>query len=181
EAWRLGPRAPVPDLVRFTDATDAAMRGHALFSLARLRAAPGAAQLIRALGDQDLQVRTVAARGINKALVDSARLAPRPAIHGLRPLLAAAEAFGAARARDRLETQLADLDGRVVAQALQALQRIVPAGDTALVRRARGLLAHADPAVRSVAADLIGRHPDVEDVALLVAAYRRADGDPFND
>jgi len=40
----------------------------------------------------------------------------------------AAEAFGAARglrARDRLQAQLADPDGRVVAQALQALQRIV--------------------------------------------------------
>ena len=283
EAWRLGTRAPVRDLVRFADATDGAMRGHALFSLARLRAAPGAAQLIRALGDQDLQVRTVAARGINKALVDSARLDARSAIDGLRPLLTdasahvrinalralasfrdstlaavvtpliadrdigvavqaettlgvlqgsaavaalrprltnsvfaerrqalialaqadsaagvaaaapvatdadwrwrsvAAEAFGAARARDRLETQLADPDGRVVAQALQALQRVVPAADTGLLRRARGLLGHADPAVRSVAADLIGRHPDVADVALLVAAYRRADGDPFND
>ena len=93
----------------------------------------------------------------------------------------AAEAFGAARARDRLEAQLADPDGRVVAQALQALQRIVPATDTALVARARVLLTHADPAVRSVAADLIGRHPAIDDVDLLVAAYTRAEGDAFND
>src|SRR5204862_7665761 len=68
EAWRLGPRAPVPDLVRFTDATDAAMRGHALFSLARLPGAPGAAQLTRALGDPDLQVPTVPARGLKNTL-----------------------------------------------------------------------------------------------------------------
>jgi len=283
EAWRLGARAPVAALITFTDDPDAGIRWRALYSLARLRAAPGAARLVRALGDADPQIRAVAARGISKALLDSARLDPRGAIDGLRPLLAdgnsqvrinalralgslrdstlagavaplaadrdigvavqaettlgalrgatavqalrprlassvfalkrqavialaqadsatgvaaatpiagdadwrwrsvAAEAFGAARARDRLETQLADPDGRVVAQALQALQRIVAAPDSGLRARARGLLAHADPAVRSVAADILGRLPDVEDVDLLVAAYRRAEGDPFND
>jgi cyclophilin family peptidyl-prolyl cis-trans isomerase len=95
----------------------------------------------------------------------------------------AAEAFGAAHARDRLEGQLADPDGRVVAQALQALLRIQPATgpDSALHVRARALLTHADPAVRSVAADILARRPAVDDVDALVAAYRRADGDPFND
>jgi cyclophilin family peptidyl-prolyl cis-trans isomerase/HEAT repeat protein len=283
ESWRLGARAGVSQLVRFTDATDAAARYPALYSLARLRAAPGAASLIRALRDADQQVRIVAARGISKALVDSAKLDPRGAIDGLRPLLndrdphlrvnalralasfrdsglasavvplvadreinvavqaettlgvlrgsaaiealrgrlassvfaikrqalialaqadstsgvtaaatltsdadwrwrsVAAEVFGAARARERLEAQLADPDGRVVAQTLQALQRIAPATDSALLARARVLLTHADPAVRSVAADLLARHPSTDDVDLLVAAYARAEGDPFND
>ncbi|HXM38245.1 MAG TPA: peptidylprolyl isomerase [Gemmatimonadales bacterium] len=283
EAWRLGARAPVAELIAFTDHADADTRWRALYSLARLRAAPGAARLVRALTDRDPQIRAVAARGISKALLDSAKLDPRGAIDGLRPLLedrntqvrinalralasfrdsvlaaavaplaadrdigvavqaettlgvsggaaaiqalrprlansvfalkrqavialaqadsaagvaaaaavagdaewrwrsVAAEAFGAARARDRLETQLADPDGRVVAQALQALQRIVLAADSGLRGRARALLAHPDPAVRSVAADILGRQPDVEDVDLLVAAYRRAEGDPFND
>ena len=283
ESWRLGPRAPVAELVRFTDAFDAATRWRALYSLARLRAAPGAAPLIRALSDGDAQTRTVAARGLGKALLDSARLDPRDAVAGLRRLLAdpdahirinalrtlasfrdstvssavvplvadrdigvavqaettlgvlrgaaalaalrprltnsvfalkrqaiialaqadsgagvaaavavgsdadwrwrsvAAEAFGAARARDRLDGQLADPDGRVVAQALQALQRIVPADDSSLRARARALLTHADPAVRSVAADLLARHPNGDDVDLLVVAYTRAAGDPFND
>ena len=283
ESWRVGPRAPVAELVRFTDAFDAATRWRALYSLARLRAAPGAAPLIRALSDGDAQTRTVAARGLGKALLDSARLDPRDAVAGLRRLLAdpdahirinalrtlasfrdstvssavvplvadrdigvavqaettlgvlrgaaalaalrprltnsvfalkrqaiialaqadsgagvaaavavgsdadwrwrsvAAEAFGAARARDRLEGQLADPDGRVVAQALQALQRIVPADDSSLRARARALLTHADPAVRSVAADLLARHPNGDDVDLLVVAYTRAAGDPFND
>src|SRR5207302_1392287 len=72
-------------------------------------------------------------------------------------------------------------DGRVVAQALQALQRIVPADDSSLRARARALLTHADPAVRSVAADLLARHPNGDDVDLLVVAYTRAAGDPFND
>ena len=283
ESWRLGARASVVDLVRFTDAPDAATRWRALYSLARLRAVSGAAPLIRALGDPDAPTRTVAARGLSKALLDSARLDPREATAALRRLLAdgdahirvnalralasfrdstlagavvplvadrdigvavqaettlgvlrgaaalaalrprltnsvfalkrqaiiavaqadsgagvaaavavgndadwrwrsvAAEALGAARARDRLEGQLADPDGRVVAQALQALQRIVPADDAPLRARARVLLAHADPAVRSVAADLLARHPTADDIDPLVAAYVRAERDPFND
>jgi cyclophilin family peptidyl-prolyl cis-trans isomerase/HEAT repeat protein len=285
EAWRLGSRAPVPTLVSFTDAPDPGTRWRALYSLGRLRAAPGAARLVRALADRDLQVRTIAARGISKALLDSARMNPREAIDALRPLLddpdahlrinalralgsfrdstlvpalsplaadrdigvavqaetalglsrgaaalqalrtrlsssvfavkrqaviaiaqadsasgvaaasgvagdadwrwrsVAAEAFGAARARDRLEAQLADPDGRVVAQALQALQRVVPGTppDSSLHARARSLLTHADPAVRSVAADIVGANPRVDDVDVLVTAYRRAEGDNFND
>jgi cyclophilin family peptidyl-prolyl cis-trans isomerase len=283
EAWRLGARAPVSELVRFADATVPITRWRALYSLARLRVAAAAAPLVRALADPDQQTRVVAARGISKALVDSARLDARSVTNALRPLLddrdahlrinalralasfrdsaladavvplvadrdigvavqaettlgvlrgsvaiaalrprltssvfalkrqalialaqadsaagvaagaavtgdadwrwrsVAAEAFGAARARDRLEAQLADPDGRVVAQALQALQRIVPATDTLLPARARALITHSDPAVRSVAAELLGRRPDVNDVDLLVAAYTRAEGDPFND
>lgn len=283
EAWRLGARAPVSQLVRFAEARGAGTRWRALYSLGRLRAAAGAPLLVRALSDEDQDTRAVAARGITHALLDSARLNPRGAVDALRPLLAdqgaqirvnalraiaslrdssvaalvapliadrdigvavqaettlgvirgapavpalrdrltnsvfairrqafialaqadsvagvtaaatltgdadwrwrsvAAEAFGAARARDRLEGQLADPDGRVVAQALQALQRVVPATDTALLLRARSLIGHADPAVRSIAADLIGRHPSVDDVDVLVAAYNRAEGDPFND
>jgi cyclophilin family peptidyl-prolyl cis-trans isomerase/HEAT repeat protein len=283
EAWRLGARAPVAQLVAFADAAEFATRWRALYSLARLRTPAAAAPLVRALGDREAQIRTVAARGVSKALLDTARVDARGAIDGLRPLLedrdahvrinalraigsfrdsalavlvvplvsdrdigvavqaettlgvlrgataiaalrprlansvfavkrqaiialgqadsaagvtaagsvsgdadwrwrsVAAEAFGAARARDRLEAQLGDPDGRVVAQALQALQRIVPAADTALHARARSLIGHPDPAVRSVAAELLGRTPDVADVDLLVAAYQRAEGDPFND
>ena len=93
----------------------------------------------------------------------------------------AAEAFGAARDRGRLEAQLADADGRVVAQALQALARVVAASDTTFDPRARQLLTHSDPAVRSVAADVLARHPAVADVDVLAQAYARAAGDPFDD
>ena len=93
----------------------------------------------------------------------------------------AAEALGAARDRGRLEAQLADLDGRVVVQALQALQRLVPDSDSSLSPRARTLLLHADAAVRSVAADLLARHPVVDDVDRLADAYMRAATDTFND
>ena len=283
ESWRLGTRAPISQLVRFTDAGDAGTRWRALYALGRLRAKEGAAPLVRGLSDPDPQTRTIAARGISKALLDSARIEPRDAIAALRRLLddrdahirinalralasfrdssvaravvplvgdrdigvavqaettlgvsrgsvaiaalgprltssvftlkrqailalaqadsaagiaaaaavsgdadwrwrsVAAEAFGATRARDRLEALLSDPDGRVVAQALQALQRVVPASDSTLDARARALVTHADPAVRSVAADLLARHPHLEDVELLVTAYRRAESDPFND
>ena len=93
----------------------------------------------------------------------------------------ACEAFGAARDRARLEGALADPDGRVVAEALQALGRVVADSDAALLARARELLGHADPPVRSVAADLLARRPDVADVDRLVTAYQRAAGDPFDD
>jgi cyclophilin family peptidyl-prolyl cis-trans isomerase/HEAT repeat protein len=283
EAWRLGTRAPVAQLTTFADAPDAGTRWRALYALGRLRARQGAARLVAALDDREPAVRAIAARGVSRALLDSARIDHRGATDRLRlllqdpdaqvrinalralgsfrdsslargvvPLLAdphigvavqaettlgalggaaavealrprlttsvfavrrqavialaqadsaagiaagtglvgeadwrlrsvAAEAFGAARARTALETQLADPDGRVVAQALQALQRIVPAEDTSLVARARRLLAHADPAVRSVAAELLGRHPDPSDVEALAEAFRRAGSDPFND
>ncbi len=93
----------------------------------------------------------------------------------------AAEAFGAARNRARLEELLADADGRVAVQALQALQRIVAASDTVLPARARDLLLHADAGVRSVAADLLARHPAVADVDRLADAYLRAARDTFDD
>jgi cyclophilin family peptidyl-prolyl cis-trans isomerase len=93
----------------------------------------------------------------------------------------AAEAYAAARARDRLETMVQDGDGRVVAQALDGLSRAVPEADTTIRALGRRLLAHDDPAVRSLAADLLGRVPETQDVDALVAAFRRAQSDPFND
>jgi len=93
----------------------------------------------------------------------------------------AAETFGAARDRGRLEAQLADVDGRVAVQALQALQRLVPDSDSSLSPRARTLLLHPDAAVRSVAADLLARHAVVDDVDRLADAYLRAATDTFDD
>ena len=285
ESWRLGTRAPVTELVAYAESPDLTARWRALYALGRLRAPRGAARLVAALTDRDAGIRAVAARGVTKALLDSARIDARSAVDRLRPLLeeqnpqirinalralgsfrdsglaaavaplvadqnigvavqaettlgalrgspalqalrprlassvfalrrqalialaqadsaagvaaaaqvagdadwrwrsVAAEAFGAARARPPLEAQLDDPDGRVVAQALQVLQRIVSSSpdDTTLLPRARALLAHADAAVRSIAADLLALHPRAEDVDLLVQAYRRAEGDPFND
>src|SRR6266581_2443967 len=233
DAWRLGPRAPVPALIGYARDPDVTARWHALYSLARLRVARAVTTLLDALQDPQPMVRAVAVRGVSRALSDTAKLAPQDVVTRIRPLLAdrdagvrvntlralatfrdsafagqaaplaadadlnvavaaettlgvlgggrAAEAFGAAGDRARLEAQLADADGRVVAQALQALAHVVPAGDTTLGPRARQLLTHPDAAVRSVAADVLGRHPAVADVDRLTQAYARAAGDPFDD
>lgn len=284
EAWRLGARAPIPQLVGFADNADEAARAHALYSLGRLRSASAGTQLLRALSDQSDEVRAIAARSFTATLSDSsglgraavaARLRPlvsddntgvrinalralasfrrdssltsgvvnaltdpvvgvvvqaettlgvlggSAAIEALRRQLAssvfgvrrqailglaeadsgagntaagavaasaewrwrsvAAEAYAVTKNRVRLEGQLTDPDGRVVAAALGGLARIVPDSDAALVGRARSLLTHADPAVRSVAADVLARHPSVDDIDRLLAAYARAQNDPFDD
>ena len=95
--------------------------------------------------------------------------------------LVAADAYGAARARARLEVLLSDPDGRVVGQALQGINDLLTDGDTSARPVARRLLSHDDPVVRSLAADVLARAPDVADVDALVAAFRRAGADPFND
>ncbi|HXI35176.1 MAG TPA: peptidylprolyl isomerase [Gemmatimonadales bacterium] len=129
-----------------------AIRRQALLGLAEADSAAGVAAAAALVADADWRWRSVAA-----------------------------EAFAAAHARDRLEAQLTDADGRVVAQALQGLSRIVPATDTTILPTARRLLAADDAAVRSVAADLLARVPNIDDVDGLAQAYRRAAGDQFDD
>src|SRR5690348_8964634 len=283
EAWRLGTRAPVAQLLVFVHDPDAGRRRAAVYSIARLRVARGAEALVAALGDADAGVRVVALRGLSRTLTDSATLDARDVarrvsalvtdrdphlrVNALRALASfrdtglaavvlppladgdvnvvvqaettlgvlggiraaaalserltsatfalrrqaaialaqadsaagvtaaaaleretdwrgrsvAAEAFGAAKDRAGLEAELADPDGRVVAQALQTLGRIVPDSDARAASLARDLLEHADAAVRSVAADLLARHPAVTDVDRLRDAYLRAAQDSFND
>jgi cyclophilin family peptidyl-prolyl cis-trans isomerase/HEAT repeat protein len=285
EAWRLGPRAPVSQLLSLADNADEVVRWRAVYSLARLHNVSAASALLKALGDQSSDVRAAAARGFSAGLADSSQLGRTAVAARLRPLVndpvpgvrinalralgtfrrdstlapaaisaladatlgvvvqaettlgvlggsaavealrrqttspafavhrqaiiglaqadsasgvaaaaaasaadpdwrwrsVAAEAYSAAGDRTDLEALLGDADGRVVAQALQGLLRIVPDSDPVLIARSRTLLAHVDPAVRSVAADVLARHPAIEDVDRLVAAYRQAAGDPFDD
>src|SRR5207302_250130 len=192
EAWRLGTGAPVAQLTDFARDPDPAARAHAVYSLARLGIARAVPALLGALVDREPYVRAAAQL---RARLASARFALRrqaaialaqadsaAGVAAAAELArdrdwrwrgVAAEAFGAARDRARLEVQLADSDGRVVAQALQALGRVVAESDTSLGPRARGLLGHPDAAVRSVTADLLARHPTAADVDTLAAAYER--------
>ena len=283
EAWRLAGRAPVTALTDYARDPDPAARAQAVYSLARLRVARALPALLGALADREPYIRSVALRGLTRALSDSAHVDPHEVTGRIQPLLAdrdphvrvnalralgtfgdsalvplalplvhdrdvnvavqaettlgvlggaraaaalsarltaarfalrrqaaialaqadsaagvaaaaslaadrdwrwrsvAAEVNGAARDRARLEAQLGDPDGRVVAQALQALGRVVPESDSSLAPRARALLAHPDAAVRSVAADLLARHPTLGDVDALAAAYARAAADTFDD
>src|SRR5439155_4275246 len=107
----LGGRAAVEALTARLASAVFALRRQALIALAQADSAAGGAAAAALTGDADWRWRTVAA-----------------------------EAFGAAHDPPRLEAQLPDRDGRVVAQALQALARIVPEGDTTLGPRARELL-----------------------------------------
>lgn len=74
---------------------------------------------------------------------------------------------------------LTDKDARVVAVTLQGWAEAATGPDPALVAAARARLSHADAAVRSVAADIVSRAPDVADVPTLAAAYRLATRDSF--
>ncbi len=148
----LGGSAAVDALRRQSASATFGLRRQAILGLAEADSAAGNAAATTLAADQDWLWRVVAA-----------------------------QTFTATRTRARLEAQLADPDGRVVAQALQGLARVVPDSDAALIGRARILIEHADPAVRSVAADLLARRPDPGDIDRLVAAYRRAATDPFND
>ena len=76
---------------------------------------------------------------------------------------------------------LSDRDPRVVAAGIQAWSAAVAGPDAGLVAAARGLMQHADAAVRSVAADAVGRAAKPDDLSLLVTAFRRTPRDSFPD
>ena len=54
-----------------------------------------------------------------------------------------------------------------------------PAPTRAMIAAARPLLAHRDAAVRSVAADIVGRAASARDLPALTQAYKRTGGDSF--
>jgi cyclophilin family peptidyl-prolyl cis-trans isomerase/HEAT repeat protein len=94
----------------------------------------------------------------------------------------AAAAEGAAVARPGPRPWfLSDRDSRVIATGLQAWSAEVEGPDSALVGAARPLLQHPDAAVRSIAADALGRAAGPEDLAALAAAFRRTARDSFPD
>src|SRR2546427_5300924 len=74
ESWRLGPRAPITQVLAYVDNPDETVRGRALYSLGRLHNASAAASLLRATGDQSAEVRAIAARSLGAGLADSSGL-----------------------------------------------------------------------------------------------------------
>jgi cyclophilin family peptidyl-prolyl cis-trans isomerase/HEAT repeat protein len=95
-----------------------------------------------------------------------------------RERMAAAQAAGGLGGRP---AALGDRDARVVAAALAAWSDATSEPDAALVAAARAHLAHADAAVRSVAAGILVRAPDPADIPALARAYGRAQRDSFPD
>ena len=76
EAWRLGPLAPVAELLPLTGDTTDAVRLGAVYSLARLRTPSAGNRLIGAVRDENPVVRATAIRALTKSYADSAGLAP---------------------------------------------------------------------------------------------------------
>jgi cyclophilin family peptidyl-prolyl cis-trans isomerase/HEAT repeat protein len=95
-----------------------------------------------------------------------------------------AEMLGVARntaARQQLQEMLTDPEPRVVGFVLNALDAVVPPGDTALITMARVHLASPDIGVRNAAIDLLGREKNPAFLRDLTESYRRAEGDAQND
>src|SRR5207247_1864558 len=193
-----GAQAPIAALLGYAEDADADARWHAVYALGRLRAGAGVPMLLAALRDREPFVRATALRGLTRAAADSARLEPGRVAGAVRLLLGdgdPAVRINALRAlasfRDSTLAAGAaplatDPDVNVAVQAETTLGALGGSGavresEAGLLARARELLGHADPAVRSVAADLLARRPDVADVDRLVTAYQRAAGDPFDD
>jgi cyclophilin family peptidyl-prolyl cis-trans isomerase/HEAT repeat protein len=175
-----------PAVIPLLGETDLGVVVQAETTLGAVGGVAALAALRARLAHANYAVRRQAVIGVAQAgraadSADAATLAALAADGDWRWRSVAAEGWSAAGRRAPLERLAADEDGRVVAQALQALGRVVPPPDTTLLPLVRRLLGHADPAVRSVAADLIGRAASLADVDTLVAAYRAAAGDPFND
>jgi cyclophilin family peptidyl-prolyl cis-trans isomerase/HEAT repeat protein len=76
QSWRLGPDAPVSNLLPFMDDTNPVVRSRAVFALGRLRAPAAAARMLLALRDQDTYIRSLAARALSRGYAQAARIAP---------------------------------------------------------------------------------------------------------
>jgi cyclophilin family peptidyl-prolyl cis-trans isomerase/HEAT repeat protein len=76
---------------------------------------------------------------------------------------------------------MSDRDARVIAVGLQAWSDTEKSPAGGLVNAARGLLSHPDAGIRSVAADVLSRAADPQDLPALTAMYGQAARDSFPD
>ena len=172
-AGRLAPALddPVPNV-----------RVQAAATLGDLGGPEAVAALRRALAPRYLfAVRREALLGLARADTAALReaVAPWAASRDWAERAVAAEAIGVLGAQAAAPL-LADADPRVEAAALQGWAAVA-GGDASLVAAARARLAHADAAVRSTAADIVGRATDPADIPALARAYAAAARDSFPD
>jgi cyclophilin family peptidyl-prolyl cis-trans isomerase/HEAT repeat protein len=76
DSWRLGPDAPVQELLPFMEDTAAAVRWRAVYCLGRLQAPAAANRLTVALRDRESVVRSLAARALTRKYAEASKLAP---------------------------------------------------------------------------------------------------------
>lgn len=146
ESYRLGPAAPVNDLIGLVTDTRAETRYAAVYSLGRLRATSAATRLLDALQDRmGADIRAAAARALTRSYADSAKLDP--------------EAVA-----DALARATGDLDAAVRVSALRSL------GGFKVQRLARRVIPLTDDPVSNVqvqAAQTLGEIGGAEAVAEL--------------
>jgi cyclophilin family peptidyl-prolyl cis-trans isomerase/HEAT repeat protein len=172
-----------PGIAWRVDDPVASVRVQAASTLGDLGGSAATAALLRALtGKGSFAIHREALLGLARA--DSARFA-RAAAAGQgskdwRDRATAAEGWALAGAVGPTWFT-SDRDGRVVAAGLQAWATAVQGSDHRLIDAGRRLLTHEDAAVRSVAADIVGRAADAGDLAALTVMYGRAARDSFPD
>ena len=199
EAWRLGPRAPIPQLLAYAENPDEVIRGRALFSLGRLRSVAAVPVLLKALGDQASEVRAVAARGLSATLADSSSIGRAAVAARLRPLandpipgvrinaLRALASFRDSTLAPAAISALTDPTSAVVVQAettlgalggsaaVEALRRLTTSPTFALRRQAIIGLAQADSSAGIAAAQVaIAADPDWRWRGVAAEAYAAA-------
>ena len=76
QSWRLGPDAPVANLLPFMDDTNPGVRWRAVYALGRLRSPAAAARMLLALRDPESYIRSLAARALSRGYAQAAHLAP---------------------------------------------------------------------------------------------------------
>jgi cyclophilin family peptidyl-prolyl cis-trans isomerase/HEAT repeat protein len=175
--------ALAPEIVPLLDDPAPIVRVQAAMTAGDLGGADAARGLARAAeGKGPFAVRREALVALGRAdsAAFTAAAAKWQASTDWRERAAAAEGAAIAGAGTR-PWFLTDRDPRVVAAGLQAWAGETEGPDAGLVAAARPLLAHADAAVRSVAADAVGRAANPEDITQLVAAFRRTGRDSFPD
>ncbi|MGH7497648.1 MAG: HEAT repeat domain-containing protein [Gemmatimonadales bacterium] len=134
QSWRLGPDAPVANLLPFMDDTSDGVRWRAVYALGRLRAPAGAARMLITLRDPENYIRSLAARALTLNYVKAADLAP-------------------ATIGDLLARLASDANPQVRINALTALGSY---GDSTLAARIVPQLDDQLPNVRVAAAEAMG-------------------------
>ena len=197
QAWRLGRLAPAARLVDYLANATGVWREDAAFSASRLHLAAAADAFLNAAADSDPVTRAYAARGLTRAVADSARLPPAAFESRLTALVGDADpdvritamrslaTFRDSGAADAVLPRLVDADANVVVEAattlgalggsraVAALTAQLATGASFAVRRAALLgLARAAPA-RALALGEAWRH-DAD--WRLRAAYAEAAG-----
>lgn len=87
QAWRLGPAAPIRDLLPLAADTSAEVRWRVVYTLARLRPPAAATRLAEALRDGSPLVRAFAVRAFTRSYADSAGLTADAAAALVAPLV----------------------------------------------------------------------------------------------